>query len=152
MKVNKSQEGISKILTSSLSMVDIKYLFVIFTRMKLFQEYLKVVSIFIVRDEAFADNTVNRLKHFFLKTLPPFLFLTIYMIFASVFLFFKTESFQQICEIFYPWVTSALNMCGLGSIIFGRDRIFIMVNHIEYAVNSREFFGKLTKILNIVPS
>lgn len=113
--------------------------FVELTTMKLFQKYEEVVSFLVVRDEAYANKTVNRASHFILNIVPPVVSLSVYIVFASVFLFFEAETFQQYCETFYPWITSILNFLGLASILLKRERFFELIDEYEKTVNARKF-------------
>lgn len=108
--------------------------------MKLFQVYQKAVSFLIVRDkrEAFVAKTIRQASHFILKIAPPVFSLGYAIGFTSIFMLFEAETFQQYCETFYPFITSAVNMCGLAVTFLKRKKVFQLIRDFEDIIETRK--------------
>lgn len=112
--------------------------------MKVFQEFEKIVSFVIVRDES--DDSTSKARAFksaqafpiILKRFLVFLTLGYSIFFTGMYLLFEATTFRKFSEAFYPWITDVVNMLLLVIVACNKSQIFEFIKNVGNEIEKSE--------------
>lgn len=105
--------------------------------MKLFKVFREKITFVIDR-----QNHSTLAAYFNPRILPPILTYSCCGILLSISIVVEHHTLEEFCELFYAWITTVLNLCGLLIAVVYRKEMFQLIDLLGDLVGDRKFISR----------